>query len=179
MIGCGDYHSFAGTLANRVFAWGLNNYGQLGTGNRINCDTPTLIECSLHGIIISIGGGTHHSMILTDTSLYTFGRGTFGQLGHDKPLSCGATVADIADKLTPCGLTLFNNSSVKKIATGSHYSMCITEVGQLFTWGAGLDFVLGSGSEQDIRIPTLVPMNNPVVNISAGGSHSIILNINT
>ena len=40
---CGYAHTLALTDAGSVFAWGSNSYGQLGTGNKSNLSSPTLV----------------------------------------------------------------------------------------------------------------------------------------
>jgi RCC1 and BTB domain-containing protein len=40
-IFCGNYHSFYVNDQGQVFAWGMNNHGQLGIGTRENTCIPT------------------------------------------------------------------------------------------------------------------------------------------
>jgi regulator of chromosome condensation len=64
-IFCGKQHSFYLNKKGQVFAWGLNNHGQLGIGHKDNTSLPTHIP-KLDGLnVIQIAGGEHHSIALT------------------------------------------------------------------------------------------------------------------
>jgi alpha-tubulin suppressor-like RCC1 family protein len=42
---CGNYHSFYQNLKGNIYAWGLNQFGQLGIGTTVSPQpTPTLIK---------------------------------------------------------------------------------------------------------------------------------------
>ena len=43
-IFCGKHHSFYIDKDHKVYAFGLNNHGQLGIGNKFNVPTPTHIK---------------------------------------------------------------------------------------------------------------------------------------
>ena len=81
-IFCGSNHSFFVKQKNELYAWGLNNYGQLGIGHRENTAMPTLVR-KLQGVeLAQVGGGEHHSFALTkDGEVYLWGRNDEGQGG--------------------------------------------------------------------------------------------------
>lgn len=65
-------------------AWGLNNWGQLGVGNRSNFWYPLEIDYFMDNDIQikSVTGGEYHSIFLTeDSELYACGKNDEGQLG--------------------------------------------------------------------------------------------------
>jgi len=66
-----------------TYAWGQNEYGQLGTGNAENVETPKIIE-DLNGVkIISIDVNGNSSILITEEDkVFTAGDGDVGQLGH-------------------------------------------------------------------------------------------------
>ena len=78
-IFCGKESSFCINSKGSVYAWGLNNYGQLGIGHQLNTCTPTLIN-ELEGInITSIAGGEHHTLACaSDGKVYAWGRNDEG-----------------------------------------------------------------------------------------------------
>lgn len=52
-----------------MFAFGLNNYGQLGVGpteRESEFEPEQVLDLDASESIIEIAGGEHHSMILTD-----------------------------------------------------------------------------------------------------------------
>lgn len=65
-----------------MFAWGLNNWGQLGIGDRFNTSVPKRIK-DLDPIegdyVVEIAGGEHHSIARTkDGLVYCWGKNDEG-----------------------------------------------------------------------------------------------------
>jgi alpha-tubulin suppressor-like RCC1 family protein len=52
-----------------VFAWGFNNYGQLGVSNKGNVNIPVEVEHLKGHRIVSIACGEYHSMVLSGIDL--------------------------------------------------------------------------------------------------------------
>lgn len=77
----GSHHSLALKNDSTVWAWGRNNYGQLGNGTNINSNVPVAVN-SLTGAI-AIAKGEQHSMALkSNGSLWAWGNNSFsGALG--------------------------------------------------------------------------------------------------
>ena len=68
--------------------------------------------------------------------------------------------------------------NVIQISTGSYNSWALTENGQVYSWGNNNYGELGLGDMIKRYIPTLVlKMPNDIIQISAGHSHSLALNI--
>lgn len=79
---CGNNASFYQNKKGQLFAWGLNNHGQLGIGNKENTCTPTLIRELQNEQVIAVDGGEHHTIALTqDGKVYCWGRNDEGQGG--------------------------------------------------------------------------------------------------
>jgi len=74
---CGKHHSFYINNKHQVFAWGMNNHGQLGIGNCFNVSMPTRIKelDPYEGdYVVEITGGEHHSVARTkDGVIYCWG----------------------------------------------------------------------------------------------------------
>ena len=84
-IFCGNQHSFYINDKHQVFAWGLNNWGQLGVGDKFNTSVPKRIK-DLDPIegdyVVDIQGGEHHSIARTkDGLVYCWGKNDEGQCG--------------------------------------------------------------------------------------------------
>jgi regulator of chromosome condensation len=79
-IACGAYHSFAIDTADRVYAWGLNNFGQTGIAigaGEANAviGTPTVVKSLQPYKIKKIEGGLQHSIACTeDHKVLVWGR---------------------------------------------------------------------------------------------------------
>jgi regulator of chromosome condensation len=78
-IFCGGQTSFYKDKDSKIYAFGLNNHGQLGIGNKETSSFPTQIK-KFEGInVIDINGGEHHSIALTDDGrVYCWGRNDEG-----------------------------------------------------------------------------------------------------
>lgn len=64
-IAAGNQHNIVLTNGGELFAWGLNNRGQLGIGHARNISTPTKID-SLSGVPIAfITCGDSHSFAIS------------------------------------------------------------------------------------------------------------------
>lgn len=86
-VACGSYHSFAVDEQGRVYAWGANNFGQLGMPDEAGESNashlkPRVVESLRDYNIVSIAGGEHHSLAsTTDGKLLTWGRIDGNQVG--------------------------------------------------------------------------------------------------
>ena len=81
-VSAGAVHALVLTESGKVYAWGRNNYGQLGIGNTTNKNVPTLITALNGKKIISIAAGDNHSLAMDDAfNVYSWGRNNYGQLG--------------------------------------------------------------------------------------------------
>ncbi|KAK6346454.1 hypothetical protein TWF730_010775 [Orbilia blumenaviensis] len=167
-VGAGSYHSFAVDANGRVWAWGLNQYGQCGidlegkTGeDGVAVPKPTIVKSLAEYKIVQITGGEHHSAAVTDDGkLLTWGRLDANQLGikpedlkseftvydeHGKPRFI--TVPTIVPGLPP----------ISKVACGTHHNIAIDVNGRAHSWGFGESFQVGQGpGGKDILVPTLI-----------------------
>lgn len=91
-IFCGNHHSFYLNDKHQLFAWGLNNWGQLGIANKFNTSIPTKVTDLVPyqgDYVVEVAGGEHHSIARTkDGVIYCWGRNDEGQVG------CGDTYGE-------------------------------------------------------------------------------------
>ena len=68
---------------DRVFAWGQNQFGQLGNGNTEDQSTPGQVVGLPEGVGIAqfCLGYTHNACVLKDGRIFTWGDNSSGQLG--------------------------------------------------------------------------------------------------
>ncbi|XP_078385990.1 putative E3 ubiquitin-protein ligase HERC4 [Cetorhinus maximus] len=148
-ITAGGEHSFALSLSGAVFGWGRNNHGQLGlkdTEDRHKPNYVKLLECKK---TIHISCGEEHTAVLTkDGLVFTFGAGSYGQLGHN------STEDEIKPRLVGC---LFGNK-VSQIACGSYHTLVfVPSSGKIYSFGRGEDGQLGNRETSDQLVP--LPVN--------------------
>ena len=84
-IAAGYNHSLAIDSNGKGYAWGLNNYGQVGNGIPNNGANPTPVAIMLPSNVTAtkIAGGSYHSLAIgSDKKIYAWGANTNGQLGN-------------------------------------------------------------------------------------------------
>lgn len=161
-----------------VYVWGLNNYGQLATGDTNNHNFPTrskvLSELNTDtDRPIRIASGQHHTIFSTaDGKVYGVGRADYGRLG----LGDGATHQSL-----PVEVKALGEQKIQNVSCGEVVSFAVTEERQMYSWGMGSCLQLGTGNDNDSTIPILVQGKNllvtehEVLNVEAGGQHTLIL----
>ena len=179
-IFCGSYSTYALCRDDpQVYAWGLNNYGQLGDGTTVNYYNPKVIDSltQLRGTVDShfcIGAGQQHAIVATgDGHTYAIGRAEYGRLG----LGEGA-----AETSTPTIIPALEGVEVSSVACGEQVSFAVTKSGCLYSWGAATSLQLGVGEEDEdalepteVKSKNLNPETDEVLAVAAGGQHSVVL----
>ncbi|MEW5763921.1 MAG: PKD domain-containing protein [Acidobacteriota bacterium] len=157
----GHNHSLALSADGTVWAWGSNEYGQLGTGTTGTAQTPVQVP-GLTSIVFIAAGGYHSLAIRSDGTLWAWGGNFSNQLGD------GTTTTRLSPVQVP-GL-----ADVAFVAAGSSHNLAVLENGTLYVWGSGNHGKLGLGDTSGQASPALSPLSN-VVSASAGEEHSVVL----
>lgn|GEM_PF-3669829 len=145
-----------------VWAWGSNEYGQLG--NDSDTDHLTPVQVSGLSDIIAIAAGDYHNLALkNDGTVWAWGRNTNGQLGNGKIVNCGIPVQ-------VSGL-----SNITAIAAGGTHSLALDSAGNVWAWGNNNCGQLGDDSTDNRKIPVQVADLSDVTAISAGNLFSLAL----
>nr|XP_009404858.1 PREDICTED: ultraviolet-B receptor UVR8 [Musa acuminata subsp. malaccensis] len=91
-ISGGWRHTMALTSDGRLYGWGWNKFGQLGVGDNDDHCSPVQVKLPEEQKVKQISCGWRHTLALTERgNVFSWGRGTSGQLGH----------GDILDRNTP------------------------------------------------------------------------------
>lgn len=172
-VACGSYHTLALAVDGSVFAMGLNNYGQLGLGDREDrsvADEAIPQEAFLGHRIAQLAAGEHHSIALSSSgAVFAFGRNDSGQLG----------IPHITDRLSAfpqANPTL--SAGITAIAAGANHSLAVHgSTNTVLSWGYGEMAQLGHGREQDEPAPRPIQFDwyGRVAGVAAGGQHSLVL----
>ncbi|TKR87164.1 hypothetical protein L596_011612 [Steinernema carpocapsae] len=84
-VSCGNYHTIILAADRRVFTFGSNCHGQLGTGDTSRRETPHLVELGPDVQVIQVAAGANHCVLRTvDGRVITFGASRSGQLGREE-----------------------------------------------------------------------------------------------
>ncbi|ODM97024.1 putative E3 ubiquitin-protein ligase HERC1 [Orchesella cincta] len=167
-VEAGQYCTFAVNANGTLSACGKGCYGRLGLGDSSNQPIPKQLPISTDvkfKCVSSSKGSDGHTLSLThDGVIYSWGDGDYGKLGH------GGVATEKYPKQIQGALI---GKVVVCISAGFRHSACVTDTGELYTWGEGEAGRLGHGDTNDRQVPTLVKDVCNVGIVACGGSHTI------
>ena len=194
----GTRHSVAVTSFGRVFTWGDNSLGQLGTSTSTSYPVPFDITAQFDfasGETVRRVAAKNHTMLLTNRSrLFTWGSNEFGQVGHGPVGENRHTPMEVTESfLLRKGWD--HQEHITDIAAGRHHSLAIVltipndriheDNISVFGWGRNHVGQLGSGMTDDAHAPINIYVHRHThtrlmafehsVQIVAGDDHSVLL----
>jgi alpha-tubulin suppressor-like RCC1 family protein len=141
-VAAGSYHALALTSGGDVYAWGLNDKGQLGTGDTPEELTPhPTPELVLSGAIAISAASFHSVALMADGTVKAWGDNTYGQVGDNTT----------TQRLTPT--TVLNLSGITAISASFYHSHAIDGSGNVWSWGRNNLGQLGDGTQTDRHAP--------------------------
>jgi Regulator of chromosome condensation (RCC1) repeat len=159
-VAAGVEHSLALTSDGSVWAWGANDYGQLGNGSTVNSDVPLQVP-GLTGVTEIAAGGEFSLALTSAGSVWAWGVSDWGQLGDGSTASSDVPVP-------VAGLT-----GVTQIAAGAGFGLALRSDGTVWAWGFNGEGQLGNGTATNAAIPTQVTGLSQVTQISAGADSAM------
>ena len=176
-------HSVA-MSSSSIYSWGLNSYGQLGTGNIVAKTTPVAVLAGaagtddLTGMTGVSAGGTHTLAFVNLGSVYAWGNNFYGELGDNSMHSQRNTGQGPHNAPPP--LTSWTGLS-RLLPAGTQFSLALDSSHVVWAWGNNGLGQLGLG----ILKPLLLQRNYAVqvttfplgvtIMIAAGGSYGLAL----
>jgi alpha-tubulin suppressor-like RCC1 family protein len=124
------------------WAWGFNNFGELGHNNTSSSSSPVSIVGGMS--FIQIYAGTHSLAIDGNYTGWAWGSNAFGQLGTNNDTNYSSPVS------------VEGNYSFTKILSIYYSSFAITTTKEIFSWGKNDTGQLGNNSTTNRSIPGLV-----------------------
>jgi alpha-tubulin suppressor-like RCC1 family protein len=160
-VSCGYRYTAAIKTDGTLWTWGNNAYGNLGTNDTTQRNTPVTtfaggtnwkqVACANN----QSGQKTCTAAIKTDGTLWTWGGNDAGQLGINVAGS-GATHG----RTTPV-TTFAGGTNWKQVAGGYNHTVAIKTDGTLWTWGSNAYGNLGTNN-------TTTPICTPVTTFAGG-----------
>ena len=145
-IAAGEYHSLGLRSDGTLWAWGFNNYGQLGDASTTFSQLPVAVITPG-----TVGAGTtwtrvvagvdHTAALRSDGSLWVWGRNDSGQFGNNT----------IVSQSTPTRET--GNSTWSQLSAGRYNTQAV-QAGTGLVFGTGFNGFgqLGNGTTTDSRL---------------------------
>ena len=148
-----------------LYMFGNNFHGQLGLGiSNNNIPIPALVPNFDN--IVQISCGYAHTAFLTDQGdIYTCGYNIDGQLGQ----------GDTIQRTVPTKINFPSHIRIKQVSCGSHHTIFITDIGNIYSFGWGQSGQLGLGNNNDTSVPTQIIGFNNVLQVSCGYNHSAFI----
>ncbi|KAL3668832.1 hypothetical protein V7S43_006124 [Phytophthora oleae] len=169
-IGCGWKHSLLATAEGAVFAWGSGRHGQLGLGtDTLKTEIPKRVETLKSATITAVFCGWEHSVFKSSSGdVFTCGNNRHGQLGVRQISTSEEKRKQV--NASPLRLGL----QAVQVGCGWHFVLCLTEGGELVTWGKGSHGQLGLGGFENASEPQVVPFPHAIRQIACGSEHSMV-----
>ena len=148
-IAAGGSHSLFVDGDHKVWACGLNNFGQLGDGSfkKEFVAVPVLKDKDsdeqLTGAI-AVAAGLGHSLALIDGNVWAWGNNDSGQLGDNSTTTRTTPVQVLTNETGHPPL----DNIIKIVAIGNH-SFALESGGHLWAWGENTYGQLGNGKKID------------------------------
>uniref|UniRef100_A0A8C1U906 Si:ch73-190m4.1 n=1 Tax=Cyprinus carpio TaxID=7962 RepID=A0A8C1U906_CYPCA len=172
-ISAGGDHSFVLSLSGVVFGWGKNSAGQLGLGDTTDRHVPTVVNSLNRKKTVSIScGGEHTATLSKGGTVFTFGSGGCGQLGHKS----------FRDEHHPRVVAELWGSEVSQVTCGRHHTLVsVASSKMIYSFGCGTQGQLGNGEMINkyvpcpVDIPTECNDEYTIEKLIAGENHSFAL----
>jgi alpha-tubulin suppressor-like RCC1 family protein len=147
-----------------LWAWGQNQFGQLGTGNTTYRSSPVQVGALTNWSIV--GGGNHTSRaIKTDGTFWAWGNNVYGQIGD------GTTVY----RSSPVQVGVLTTWSILAYSTTSPSTMAIKTDGTLWAWGYNASGRLGLGNTTNRSSPVQVGALTTWRAVTQGGAFTVAI----
>jgi alpha-tubulin suppressor-like RCC1 family protein len=145
-----------------VWAWGGNDWGQLGNGVRSSSGPAQLVSGLTEPVAVA-AGHKHSLALLSNGTVMAWGANEYGQLGNGTLAGSNAPV-----EVTGLG-------EVAAISAGSGFNLALRRNGTVMAWGNNQWGQLGNGTQVSSAVPVAVKGLSEVAAISAGRRFSIAL----
>jgi alpha-tubulin suppressor-like RCC1 family protein len=171
-IFAGGMRSFALKSNGTLWAWGMNNKGQLGLGSTLDANVPAPVGQD-HDWATVAPGLVHTLALKSDGSLWAWGQNGNGMLGDGTAgLKSGAEF-DAANKSSP--VRIGTSKDWQAISAGHNHSAGIKTDGSLWTWGGNFNGQLGNGTQEFKAIPSRLGLANDWKLVAVGANHTVAL----
>ena len=193
-VSAGGDHSLAVGSDGNAYAWGYNNYGQLGDGTTtsyrtapVRVKTPdrkTYPDLPADFTYLQVSAGYWHSLAVgSDGNAYAWGNNGNGRLGDGTYTERYAPVrVKTPDRKTYPDLPA--DFTYLQVSAGYHHSLAVGSDGNVYAWGYNGNGQLGDGTRSSRTTPVRVktpdrktypdmPADFTYLQVSAGGDHSL------
>jgi len=161
-VSAGHYHTVAIKSDGTLWAWGNNNFSQLGDGTTTNRNSPAQIGTDTDWM--SVSAGQYHTVAIKSAgTLWAWGGNTYGQLGD----------GTITARNSPVQIGI--DTDWISVSAGSSYTVAIKSDGTLWAWGGNAYGQLGDGTITARNSPVQIGTDTDWASVSAGTYHTVAI----
>ena len=163
-LSLGTTHSCALAAGRRIFCWGGNYFGQVGSGHTVGfSEMPKPTPVLKVDDAVEVAAGDDHTCARRSTgAVACWGKGDLGQLGANIT-SNWSTRVPVKDL-----------SGATALGSGRAFS-CAAGPGRMMCWGNNTSGQLGNGSRAAAKIPVAGQAISDVLRVAAGVDHTCAL----
>lgn len=169
-VAAGGEHSLALLENGTVYMWGRAASGSSSDGSPKLLRTGGPESDALTNVTAVAAGFGHSLALVEDGTVYGWGDGARGQLGHGAFDDSTVPLAVVSGEQSSSTGLLKN---VEAIGAGDVHSFAVLGDGTLLMWGAGSNGRLGNGGTSDQASPVHVTGLAGAVTVTAGQAHSL------
>ena len=154
-----------GGATPNAWAWGGNNYGQLGDNTNTSKSSPVSVVGGFTDWISASAGSYQTLALRANGTLYGWGSNTSGQLGNN------STVSGSSPVLVVGGITDWVS-----VGVGANHSAGVRANGTLYAWGSNNNCTLGDNTAITASKSSPVVVAGGItdwVSVSVGQAHSV------
>jgi len=178
-VAASDWHCLALSREGEVYSWGDGIDGSLGHADGDDRAVPSRIESLSRIECIAAGDNRTSAAVDEDGRLFTWGR-AINPNYETMPSGLGyALDSETESQLTPKWVETLSEDHVVSVALGYAFTLVVTDVGAIISFGYSDDGVLGHGSlEAEVlprRIAALTQTGRRFFAVAVGDRHSLAL----
>jgi len=156
-IAAGNSHA-CGVVADTVYCWGSNAFGQVGVGGDAIVPLPTPVTSG------SVVVASDHACLNVFGTLQCWGRNDHGQVGIGTTDFVGSP------------MTIAGAGTSASVAVGAEHTCSVDSAGVLSCWGRGSEGQLCNNLSSDKYTPNVITVAGSFTNVAAGGYNACARN---
>ena len=167
-VSAGSESTFGLRANGTAWAWGRNNFGQLGDNTVTNRSSPVSVVGG-YTDWVQVSGGYQHSLgVRANGTAWAWGSGANGRLGDNTTVSRSSPVSVVG------GFTDWI-----QVSAGSGFTLGLRANGTAWAWGRSNYGQLGDNTAVNTSSPvSVVGGFTDWIQVSAGNSHSLAIRAN-
>ena len=181
-ISAGTWHSLAVDTNGRIWAWGWNQYGQLGNSTNSGQTSPNPAPMQVAypysaGAVeaIQVSAGDEHSLAVdSNGNVWAWGLNQVGQLGNS--INTGSTTANPVPSQVQYPKSAGTGLKTVQVSAGGGHSMAVDSKGNAWAWGLNSPGVLGDNTTTDRHSPIQVVDSAKSTNSAGPWLHAVQVN---